>query len=439
MPIRQAKDRAAFEAEDAFNKVRQWTTTDANSAAAEARLGDRPFDGARAVQRGWIDNQRQVNRNSPSLLAADERLHALTMKEIDKAEYETGHALDISLDTQANVYRATSDVASGRRSQYAPRVESIVGGLRAEESQLRQGGMSSRIPRAHDVARMQIDADRADFFGAFEVKQHASLDEVDVSGREVNRISRDVSDAKTSIPDSSNKQVITDQYDDSFNRRGVMTGYVRPSLTSPIRKRCGSSATRTRRWISRKRRNLTPCNMAPAWRLLRRGLHLHGLRTSNKWASVMVNDAKFKLVLTRDRTTVELSAMPSTASGGYRTFVTTCIEYGTEVVPESAGHIDYVPRCIQIDAAQTLPQAMETLAHEFVHAMTLGTPLFVLAGETLLERNTEMMARLAEAWREQCDAHDVQRHLGEALKRSRAWKWGSKLFTGATRPASGVA
>lgn len=125
---------------------------------------------------------------------------------------------------------------------------------------------------------------------------------------------------------------------------------------------------------------------------------------------------RLRVVVAEHRSTIALPFLLSTASGSYRVYVTSRVEgEQATALPHAAGHIDYVTKMIQIAADQTPEAAMLTLAHEFMHAETFATPLFVLLGETLLERNTEHAARLGEAWRRECERHEIERHLRAAM------------------------
>lgn len=181
-----------------------------NTADAQGFLNRNDPFGAQwsAINSKYDELRKDTRKANFGVLSAEDdaaisRAQASEIAGVDKNRSDTIRGLNIGYDTEANALRAGTDAASGRRSAYAPRIEAVIGGLRSEAFRLRLSGMSSQIPRATEVAQLHVDNDRANFFAAFEPRQHASLDEVDASGRDVSRVTQDFADGRRRLSGSA--------------------------------------------------------------------------------------------------------------------------------------------------------------------------------------------------------------------------------------------
>lgn len=151
-----------------------------------------------AVRQSIAAERRDLRRNAPTL--SDEQFEAqfgigakekAQLRQIDIAEKDARTILDINLDMREAVADAFADVRGGRRSRYAPNLESVYGRYRSEAESLRQSGFGDQIPRLQELFDKDIEAIKSQFFDGFRPTQVNSLGEVDTSGKEFGRIMSD--------------------------------------------------------------------------------------------------------------------------------------------------------------------------------------------------------------------------------------------------------
>lgn len=201
--------RTSVEADIAFGRGMTSKALGGSIASMDRLLNNEPFDAQReAVKAQWDIDSDKAWRDDPEgyqngIGAKMQEERDRRLKLIDKQQADSGTAISLSFDTQARVLSATINAANGTRSRYAPRAESIVGALQEEVHQLKISGHGDQVARAREVAGLQIDADQAEFFGAFRPVQHSSLAEVDPSGREVGNVLEDFGQARGDLDNVS--------------------------------------------------------------------------------------------------------------------------------------------------------------------------------------------------------------------------------------------
>lgn len=117
------------------------------------------------------------------------------LESVNIDERNTRASVGINLDTRRRVSQSWSDVKEGRRSRFAPALESLYGNYRDEIESMRNSGMGDRAGELSELYTKEVEAMRDQFFSNFKVRQYDDISAIPFGNPAVKNRTKDFDEA----------------------------------------------------------------------------------------------------------------------------------------------------------------------------------------------------------------------------------------------------